>query len=562
MKKKGAEILVECLEREGIEIVWGIPGGQAIPLFDALYDSKKIKLILTKHEQGAAHMADGFARATGRPGVCIATSGPGATNLVTGLATAYMDSIPMIAVTAQVPTKLIGNDAFQEADVIGITRPITKHNFLVRDIKDLAKTVREAFHIATTGRQGPVLIDLPSDVQKAEIEFIWPEKVVMKNYNPTCKGNINQIKKAAEEINIAKKPVIYAGGGILSAGASKELKALAEKTGAPVGLTLLGLGCFPGTHPQFMGMLGMHGSRTSNLAMNEADLIVAVGARFDDRVTGNLAHFAKKARIVHIDIDPSSISKSVRVDVPIVGDAKTVLAELVKQCVSRKHPEWWAKINEWQKAYPILYSRKGALKPQYVIEQIYELTKGKAIICTEVGQHQMWAAQFFKYDQPRTFISSGGLGTMGFGLPASIGAQFAKPDSLIFDISGDGSFQMNVQEMITAVEHKLPIKIIILNNGYLGMVRQWQQLFWKKRYAGVDISIQPDFVKLAEAYGAVGMRVTKEEEVRAALEKAIKINDRPTLIDFKVAKEENVLPMVPAGAAITDAIDYKDVELA
>ena len=562
MKKKGAEILVECLEREGIEIVWGIPGGQAIPLFDALYDSKKIKLILTKHEQGAAHMADGFARATGRPGVCIATSGPGATNLVTGLATAYMDSIPMIAVTAQVPTKLIGNDAFQEADVIGITRPITKHNFLVRDIKDLAKTVREAFHIATTGRQGPVLIDLPSDVQKAEIEFIWPEKVVMKNYNPTCKGNINQIKKAAEEINIAKKPVIYAGGGILSAGASKELKALAEKTGAPVGLTLLGLGCFPGTHPQFMGMLGMHGSRTSNLAMNEADLIVAVGARFDDRVTGNLAHFAKKARIVHIDIDPSSISKSVRVDVPIVGDAKTVLAELVKQCVSRKHPEWWAKINEWQKAYPILYSRKGALKPQYVIEQIYELTKGKAIICTEVGQHQMWAAQFFKYDQPRTFISSGGLGTMGFGLPASIGAQFAKPDSLIFDISGDGSFQMNVQEMIPAVEHKLPIKIIILNNGYLGMVRQWQQLFWKKRYAGVDISIQPDFVKLAEAYGAVGMRVTKEEEVRAALEKAIKINDRPTLIDFKVAKEENVLPMVPAGAAITDAIDYKDVELA
>ena len=562
MKKKGAEILIECLEREGIEFVWGIPGGQAIPLFDALYDSKKIKLILTKHEQGAAHMADGFARATGRPGVCIATSGPGATNLVTGLATAYMDSIPMIAVTAQVPTKLIGNDAFQEADVIGITRPITKHNFLVRDIKDLAKTVREAFHIATTGRQGPVLIDLPSDVQKAETEFVWPEKVVMKNYNPNYKGNINQIKKAADEINAAKKPVIYAGGGILSAVASKELKAFAEKTGAPVGLTLLGLGCFPGTHPQFMGMLGMHGSRTSNLAMHESDLIIAVGARFDDRVTGNLAHFAKKAKIIHIDIDPSSISKSVKVDIPIVGDAKTVLAELTKQCVARKHPEWWVKINEWQKAFPILYNRKGALKPQYVIEQIYEMTKGKAIICTEVGQHQMWAAQFFKYDQPRTFISSGGLGTMGFGLPASIGAQFAKPDSLVFDISGDGSFQMNVQELIIAVEHKLPIKIIILNNGYLGMVRQWQQLFWKKRYAGVDISMQPDFVKLAEAYGAVGMRVTKEEEVKGALEKALKVNDKPTLIDFKVAKEENVLPMVPAGAAIIEAIDYKDVEFA
>ena len=562
MKKKGAEILVECLEREGIEIVWGIPGGQAIPIFDALYDSKKIKLVLTKHEQGAAHMADGFARATGRPGVCLATSGPGATNLVTGLATAYMDSIPMIAITAQVPTKIIGNDAFQEADVIGITRPITKHNYLVKDIKDLAITIRQAFHIATTGRQGPVLIDLPSDIAKAEMDFVWPEEVVMKNYNPTYKGNINQIKKAAEEINTAKKPVIYAGGGILSAGASKELKAFAEKTGAPVGLTLLGLGCFPGTHPQFMGMLGMHGSRTSNLAMHDSDLIVAVGARFDDRVTGNLAHFAKKAKIVHIDIDPCSISKSVRVDVPIVGDAKTILTELTKQCTLRKHPEWWAQINEWQKAYPILYNRKGALKPQYVIEQIYELTKGKAIICTEVGQHQMWTAQFFKFDQPRTFISSGGLGTMGFGLPAAIGAQFAKPGSLVFDISGDGSFQMNVQELIIAVEHKLPIKIIILNNGCLGMVRQWQQLFWKKRYSGVDISIQPDFVKLAEAYGAAGMRVSKEEEVKGALEKILKINDRPALIDFKVAREENVLPMVPAGAAIPEAIDYKDVEFA
>jgi acetolactate synthase-1/2/3 large subunit len=562
MKKKGAEILIECLEREGVDIVWGIPGGQAIPIFDALFDSKKIKLVLTRHEQGAAHMADGYARATGKIGVCVATSGPGATNLVTGLATAYMDSIPMIAITAQVPTKLIGNDAFQEADVVGITRPITKHNYLVKDVKELARTVREAFHIATTGRKGPVLIDLPSDVAKTETEFEWPDKIVMKNYSPNYKGNLSQIKKAAEEINNSKKPFIYAGGGILSSGASKELKAFAEKTGAPVGLTMLGLGCFPGTHSQFVGMLGMHGTRTSNLAMNESDLIVAVGARFDDRVTGNLAHFAKKAKIIHIDIDPSSISKSVKADIPIVGDAKSVLPELTKQVLQRKHSEWWAKIGEWQKSFPLLYSRKGALKPQYVIEQIYEMTKGKAIIVTEVGQHQMWAAQFYKYDAPRTFISSGGLGTMGFGLPASIGSQFGKPNSLVFDISGDGSIQMNIQELIIAVEHKLPIKIVILNNGYLGMVRQWQQLFWKKRYSGVDLSIQPDFVKLAEAYGAVGMRVTKEEEVKEALEKAIKITDRPTLIDFKVAPEENVLPMVPAGAAITEAIDYKDVELA
>ncbi|OGF48426.1 MAG: acetolactate synthase, large subunit, biosynthetic type [Candidatus Firestonebacteria bacterium RIFOXYA2_FULL_40_8] len=562
MKKKGAEILIECLEREGVEFIWGIPGGQAIPIFDALYDSKKIKLVLTRHEQGAAHMADGYSRSTGKIGVCVATSGPGATNLVTGLATAYMDSIPMIAITAQVPTKMIGNDAFQEADVVGITRPVTKHNYLVKDINNLAKTIREAFYIANTGRKGPVLIDLPSDVAKAETEFVWPEDVVMKNYNPTYKGNINQIKKAAEEINKAKKPVIYAGAGILAAVASKEFKAFAEKTGAPVGLTLLGLGCFPGTHNQFIGMLGMHGTRTSNLAMHEADLIIAIGARFDDRVTGNLAFFAKNAKIIHIDIDPTSISKSVRADIPIVGDAKNVLPELTKQVTAGKHQEWWAKINEWKKNFPLAYSKKGGLKPQFIIEQIYELTKGKAIVATEVGQHQMWTAQFFKFDTPRSFVSSGGLGTMGFGLPAAIGAQFGNPGKLVFDISGDGSIQMNIQELIIAVEHKLPIKIIILNNGCLGMVRQWQQLFWKKRYSGVDLSIQPDFVKLAEAYGAAGMRVTKEEEVKETLEKSLKINDRPTLIDFRVAKEENVLPMVPAGAAITDAIDYKDVELA
>ena len=554
--------MVECLEREGVEIMFGIPGGQAIPLFDALYDSKKIKTVLTRHEQGAAHMADGYSRSTGRTGVCIATSGPGATNLVTGLATAYMDSIPMVAITGQVATHLIGNDAFQEADITGITRPVTKHNYLVKDIKDLARVIREAFYIAKAGRPGPVLIDIPVDVSRGETEFVWPEKVELRNYKPTLKGHPNQIKKAAEAIAAAKKPVIYAGGGIISSEAAKELRAFAEKIDAPVGVTLLGLGAFPYSHQQFMGMYGMHGTRTSNLAMNESDLIIAAGARFDERVTGKLTHFAPNATIIHIDVDPSSISKNVPVDIPIVGDAKNILADLVKAVEAKKHPEWRKQVAEWQKKYPLGYIKKGRLKPQFVLEQINEITKGDAIFATEVGQHQMWAAQFLKIETPRTFLSSGGLGTMGYGFPAAMGAQFGNPGRAVFDISGDGSFQMNLQEMAIAVEHKLPVKIIILNNRYLGMVRQWQQLFWKRRYASVEISAQPDFIKLAEAYGAAGIRVTKEEEVKGALEKAMKIKDKPVILEFVIEREENVFPMVPAGAAMTEVIDYSDVELA
>jgi len=561
MKKKGAEILVECLRREGVEIMFGIPGGVVLPIFDALYDSP-IKFILTRHEQGAAHMADGFARATGKVGVCLATSGPGATNLITGIATSYMDSIPIVAITGQVATTLIGNDAFQEADTTGITRPITKHNYLVKSVKDLPRIVREAFYIASTGRPGPVLIDIPVDISKGESEFNYPETVNIRSYKPTYKGHPVQIKKAAEEIRRCKKPFIYAGGGVIISNASKELKVFAEKINAPVGLTLLGLGGFPGTHPQFVGMIGMHGTRVANYAICEADLIIAIGARFDDRVTGKLDKFATSSKIIHIDIDPASISKNVPVDIPIVGDAKNILTELNKEITPKKNPDWWRQIKEWQSKYPLSYSRNGKLKPQFVIEEIYNITKGNAIITTEVGQNQMWTAQFYKFDYPRTFLSSGGLGTMGYGFPAAIGAQFGKPDKIVFDIAGDGSIQMNIQELITAVEHKLPVKVAILNNGYLGMVRQWQQLFYNKRYSYSDISKQPDFVKLAEAYGAVGIRVTKEEEVRPALEKSLKVSDKPTIIDFQIEREENVFPIVPAGAPITEAIDYKDIELA
>ncbi|MFH1824200.1 MAG: biosynthetic-type acetolactate synthase large subunit [Candidatus Firestonebacteria bacterium] len=561
MKKKGAEILIESLHKEGVEIIFGLPGGVVLPIFDALYESP-VKLILTRHEQGAAHMADGFARATGKVGVCLATSGPGATNLITGIATAYMDSVPMVAITGQVTTSLIGSDAFQEADTIGITRPITKHNYLVKNINDLTRIVKEAFYIARTGRPGPVVIDVPVDISKGECEFNYPETVNIRSYKPTYKGHPVQIKKAAEAIKQCKKPMIYAGGGVIISNACKELKLLAEKIDAPVGLTLLGLGGFPGMHSQFLGMIGMHGTRTSNYAMCEADLIIAVGARFDDRVTGKLDKFAVNSKIIHIDIDPASISKNVAVDIPIVGDAKNILTELNKEIASKKNPGWWKQIREWQKKYPLTYSRKGKLKPQFVVEQIYEVVKGDAIITTEVGQNQMWTAQFYKFNYPRSLLSSGGLGTMGYGFPAAIGAQFGKPDKIVFDIAGDGSIQMNIQELIVAVEHKLPVKVAILNNGYLGLPRQWQQLFYGKRYSGCDISKQPDFVKLAEAYGAAGFRVTKEEEVKPTLEKSLKILDRPTIIDFKIEREENVFPIIPPGADITETIDYKDIELA
>ncbi len=549
---KGSQILLESLKREGVEVIFGYPGGQVLPIFDSLYDSD-IRFILTRHEQGAAHAADGYARATGKVGVCLATSGPGATNLVTGIANAYMDSIPMVAITGQVKTFLIGNDAFQEADVTGITRPITKHNYLVKDIKDLTRTIREAFYIASTGRPGPVLIDIPSDIQLMDAEFNWPQEVKIRSYNPNLIGHPGQIKKAARLIALSKKPIIYAGGGIITSGSHKELRMLAEKIRAPLTWTLMGIGAFESTHELALGMLGMHGTAYANHAIMESDLIIAVGSRFDDRVTGRLDAFAPYAKIIHIDIDPASISKNVHVDVPIVGDAKNILSELLKEI--KKIPEtrdWLKTVEGWKKKFPLVYKNDASLRPQYVVEQIYEVTKGQAIITTEVGQNQMWAAQWYKYTLPRTFISSGGLGTMGFGLPAAMGVKVGCPDRQVFDIAGDGSIQMNIQELGTCTANKIKVKVAILNNGYLGMVRQWQELFYKKRYSQVGIS-SPDFVKLAESYGCLGIRVTKKEEVRPALEKAI-ATDNTVLIDFKVEPEENVYPMVPAGEAINRII--------
>ncbi|MFZ2356478.1 MAG: biosynthetic-type acetolactate synthase large subunit [Candidatus Omnitrophota bacterium] len=549
----GAQILIECLKREGVQVIFGYPGGQVLPLFDKLYDAD-IKFILVRHEQGAAHAADGYARATGFPGVCIATSGPGATNLVTGIANAYMDSIPMIAITGQVKSNLIGNDAFQEADVTGITRPITKHNYLVKDVKDLARIVREAFYIASTGRPGPVLIDIPSDIQMQETEFIWPEKVELRSYKPTYFGHPGQIKKAVKLISNSKKPLIYAGGGIITSGAHIVLKELAEKIQAPVTWTLMGIGGFPATHKLSLGMLGMHGTGYANHAIMEADVIIAVGARFDDRVTGRIDTFARGAKIIHIDIDPSSISKNISVDIPIVGDAKNILGELLEQI--NKIPdtyEWHKTIEGLKRKYPLKYKDSDKIKPQYVIEQLYEATKGEVIITTEVGQNQMWAAQWYKYIHPRTFISSGGLGTMGFGFPAAMGAKIACPDKEVIDIAGDGSIQMNIQELATCVCNKINVKVFILNNGYLGMVRQWQELFYKKRYSHTRIT-SPDFVKLAESYGALGMCVTKKEDVRPAIEKALAA-DNTVFVDFRIEPEENVYPMVPAGEAINQMIE-------
>ncbi len=549
---KGAKILIESLKKAGVEVMFGYPGGQVLPIFDEIYDMD-IKFILTRHEQGAAHAADGYARATGKVGVCIATSGPGATNLTTGIANAYMDSIAMVAITGQVKSFLIGNDAFQEADVTGITRPITKHNYLVKDVKDLSRIVAEAFYVASTGRPGPVLIDIPSDIQLADAEFSWPEIVDMRSYKPTYFGHPGQIKKAAKLIAEAKRPVIYAGGGVITSAAHLELRKLAERIKTPLTWTLMGIGGFPGTHELSLGMLGMHGTAYANHAIMESDLIIAVGARFDDRVTGRLDLFAPDAKIIHIDIDPASISKNVKVDVPIVGDAKNILGELLEQI--KKVPdtaEWLKTVENWKKKYPLKYKDDGKIKPQYVVEQVYEATKGGAIITTEVGQNQMWAAQWYKYDSPRTFISSGGLGTMGFGFPAAMGAKIGCPDKTVIDIAGDGSIQMNIQELGTCIANRINVKVFILNNGYLGMVRQWQELFYKRRYSQVCIS-SPDFVKLAESYGAVGIKVTKKEEVRAAIEKALKI-DNTVFIDFHVEPEENVYPMVPAGEAINKII--------
>jgi len=558
-KITGAEILIRSLQEEGVSYVFGYPGGSAIPMTDKFFQQNKIKFILTRHEQGAAHAADGYARATGDVGVCMTTSGPGATNIVTGLATAHMDSIPVVAITGQVKCHLIGNDAFQEADMVGITRPITKHNFLVKDINELARTVKEAFHIARTGRPGPVLIDLPVDIQMQQAEFNYPKTVNLRGYKPTYQGHPGQIQKIATAIASSSRPLLYAGGGVILSEASKELTALARKANIPVTTTMMGLGAFPEDDKLSLGMLGMHGTAYANHATQEADLIIAVGARFDDRVTGRLDTFAPNATVVHIDIDPSSVSKNVDVDIPVIGDAKHILKDLNKIVKKGKYAEWHKMIDTWKKELPLTYRQDDKLRPQYVVEQIHELTKDKdVIICTEVGQNQMWAAQFYTYTRPRTWLSSGGLGTMGYGFPAAIGAQLGKPDSLVVDVAGDGSIQMNIQELATAVLEKLPVKIIILNNGYLGMVRQWQELFYERRYAYTtlaekDPTLCPDFVKLAESYGAKGLRVTKKKDVKKALKEAFKTKG-PVIVDFIIEREENVFPMVPAGETISNML--------
>jgi acetolactate synthase-1/2/3 large subunit len=545
--KSGAEIIIESLKKEGVEAIFGYPGGTVLPFYDALYDSD-LKHYLVRHEQGAAHAADGYARATGKPGVCLATSGPGATNLVTGIATAYMDSVPLIALTGQVACGLLGSDSFQEADITGITLPITKHNFLVKDVDDLARTIKEAFHIATTGRPGPVLIDLPKDIQVKQTKFNYPESIQLKGYKPTVEGNKGQTANAAKLISAARKPVIYAGGGVIISGAESELLRLAELTLSPVTTTLMGKGAFPETHPLSLGMLGMHGTWPANYAVCECDLLIAVGARFGDRVTGKIDEFAPEARIIHIDIDPAEIGKNVQIDVPIVGDLKKVLAEVNEKLEQNPASDWQDKIGLWKAEHPLKYETNGTLKPQFIIEEIYDVTKGEAIIVTEVGQNQMWAAQYYKYTKPRTFISSGGLGTMGYGLPAAIGAKVGCPDSIVIDIAGDGSIQMNIQELATAVQYNIPVIVAILNNNYLGMVRQWQEIFYDRRYSYTDIT-GPDFVKLAEAYGAMGIRVTDAKDVKPAMKQAIAAN-RPVVIDFVVEREENVFPMVPPGGAI------------
>jgi len=561
LKKTGAQILIESLKMEDVETIFCYPGGATLYITDALYYSD-IQQIVVRHEQGAVHAADGYSRASGKVGVSLVTSGPGATNTVTGIATAYMDSIPLVILSCQVNTMLIGNDAFQEADIVGITRPCTKHSYLVKDVKDLARIIKEAFYIARSGRPGPVLIDIPKDVSAAACDFKYPDKVSIRSYQPTYIGHLGQIKKALKTIASSKRPVLYTGGGIISSGASQELLKFAEKLALPITNTLMGLGGFPGNHPLFLGMLGMHGTYAANMAITESDLIIAIGSRFDDRATGKVDEFAPHAKIIHIDIDPTSISKNIKVDVPIVGDSRHVLKKMVEVIEESSDDfknyhtntaEWIQKIGRWKKDYPLTYVRNGILKPQYVIERIYELTKGNAIIATEVGQNQMWAAQFFKFLKPRTILTSGGLGTMGYGFPASIGAQVAFPKSLVIDIAGDGSIQMNIQELATAVQFKLPVKIVILNNKYLGMVRQWQELFYEKRYTWTHMDYAPDFVKLAEAYGAAGYRITREEEVDDILQKAFR-NNKTTIVDVQVNPEECVYPMVPAGAPLKDML--------
>jgi acetolactate synthase-1/2/3 large subunit len=554
MKMTGAQMIGESLVREGVEVIFGILGGALLPLYDALPQYPQLRHILVRHEQGAAHAADGYARATEKVGVCMATSGPGATNLVTGIANACLDSVPIVAITGQVARPFIGKDAFQEVDITGITLPITKHNYLVMDAALIPKIVKEAFYLARTGRPGPVLIDLPRDVQIDQAEFNYPSKVDLPSYKPTFKGHPAQIKKAAKLMNEAQRPVIIAGRGVIISGAYAELKQLVEKAQIPVVTTLLGISCFPESHVLSYGMIGMHGMAYANMAVDAADLIIAIGMRFDDRATAKVSAFAPHAHVIHIDIDPAEIGKNVRVDVPIVGDVKAVLQELNKLIDSAKHTDWVRQLDEWRREHPSTTIRDSqSILPQYVVRQIYEVTKGEAIIATGVGQNQMWAAQHYWYDKPNTFISSGGLGTMGFGLPAAIGAKVGCPDSTVWCIDGDGGFQMTIQELATIVQEKVAVKIAIINNGFLGMVRQWQELFYGKRYVATPLS-GPNFVKIAEAYGFPGLRVEHKEEVTPAIQKAME-EPGPFLIDFVIEPEENVYPMVPPGAALAEVLE-------
>ena len=556
----GSEIFLECLKKEKVDTLFCYPGGVVLPVFDTLYEQKDIRIILPRHEQGGVHMADGYARSTGKVGVSLVTSGPGATNVVTGLVTAHMDSIPIVVFTGQVPTPLIGNDAFQEADIVGITRPCTKYNFLVKDVKDLAQTIKEAFYIASTGRPGPVLIDLPRDVVTNKAEFHYPGKVEIRSYHPVIIGNKWQIKQAAEAIATAKKPVTYIGGGVVSSNAAEEILDFTEATKIPVTTSLMGMGGFPGTHPLSLGMLGMHGNYHANMAIHNSDLIIAIGARFDDRVTGRIEGFAPGARIIHIDIDPTSIRKNVKVDIPIVGDVKHVMVELNREVHAIKEPweairkSWLKQIEFWHQEKPLMYEyADDVIKPQYVVQKIYEVTSGNAIVATDVGQHQMWAAQFYKFNKPRTLLTSAGLGTMGYGLPAAIGAKVAYPNKMVFCITGDGSIQMNIQELATAVEENIPVKVVILNNRFLGMVRQWQEMFYAEHYSSSDMGRTPDFVKLADAYGAVGLRAERPSEVVSVLQESLQIN-RPVIMDFVIDRYENVFPMVPSGGAINEML--------
>ena len=559
MKLTGAQIMMQVLKEEGVDTIFGFPGGAVIDIYDEL-ERTDIRHILVRHEQGAVHAADGYARASGKVGVCLVTSGPGATNTVTGIASAYMDSIPIVVISGQVPTHLIGNDAFQEVDIVGITRPCTKHNYLVSKTEDLSRIIKEAFYLARSGRPGPVLVDIPKDLANQRIDYNGTEQVNLKSYNPTYDPNTKQLKKTVELIENARRPLIFAGGGVILSKASVELTEFARKTQIPVTTSLMGLGAFPATDPLWLGMIGMHGTYRANMCTGACDLLISIGVRFDDRVTGKTDAFAAQAKIVHIDIDPTSIRKNIPVFIPIVGDCKISLGHLNRLTdnvdlnnISKKRVKWFDQIKQWKDTNPLAYKQEDIIKPQYVVEKLYKLTKGKAIITTEVGQNQMWAAQYYHFDQPGHFITSGGLGCMGFGLPAAIGAQVACPDKLVVDIAGDGSIQMNTQEMATAVQYSLPVKVVILNNGYLGMVRQWQELFYEKRYASTLMEHAPDFVKLAQAYGALGLRATKPDEVESILAEGLS-SPKTVIMDFLVEKEESVYPMVPAGAPITEML--------